>query len=439
MSPISGLTESRRLPRVGKIHLGVMVNEGQKNQHPQAKEYFVFPEDHPQYDDLVKRYGKTPKELDIILPMEEGDKIASQWYRCYSRTRGLICRGDGETCTRMVDKATGALANRDSGEVEWKDMTCTGRECPDYKGKQCREIMNLLFLLPGIPSLGVWQIDTSSINSIRNVNDNLALLRSVLGRISMLPLLLTLEPKEVTPPDGKKKTVRVLNLRSKFELIEAARMAQKSTLELLTGDKFDVPEDADKERPELLTSEAWEEEEPTHNGTQQTAQTPSPVIKGEVVASPVYKSLKNVKLYPAFPRDAAVGTWARIETSAGIFEKGEQGEWKGVKGSIKQEGDAPPVTVFPGSEDALTETFGPPGQADMPPQPPLEVEGVDMAWLKESMATLKWQDVTVTSFLKNKYKVDDKGTVEEIIGRLSKDDRDEFTKQVQDFVDKQSK
>ncbi|KKK98711.1 hypothetical protein LCGC14_2640020, partial [marine sediment metagenome] len=405
------------------------------NQHPQAKEYFVFPEDHPQYDDLVKKYGKTPKELDIILPMEEEDKIASQWYRCYSRTRGLICRGDGETCTRMVDKATGGLANRESGEVEWRDMTCAGRECADYEGKQCREIMNLLFLLPGIPSLGVWQIDTSSINSIRNVNDNLALLRSVLGRISMLPLLLTLEPKEVTPPDGKKKTVRVLNLRSKFELIEAARMAQKSTLELLTGDKFAVPEDADKDRPALLTSEAWEEDELARNGTQKDTQPASAPEKAEVVTSPDYKTLKDVKIYPAFPRDAAVGTWARIETSAGIFEKGEQGEWKGVKGSIKQEGNAAPVTVFPGSEDALTETFGSLGKAE----PPLEVGGIDMAWLKESMVTLKWQDATVISFLKNRYKVDDKGTLEEVIDRLSKKDKDEFTKQVQDFVDRQSK
>ena len=65
------------------------------------------------------------------------------------------------------------------------------------------------------------QIDTGSQNSISNINSAIDLIRGVYGKIGMIPLLLTLEPIEVTnPDDGKKKTVRVLNLRTKGTMLE---------------------------------------------------------------------------------------------------------------------------------------------------------------------------------------------------------------------------
>jgi len=239
--PIKGLTDSPpRLPRIGKIHLGVKVTTNKQGQpcapYPRATDYFVFDPQHPQYAELVATYSEKPKELRILLPLEDEEKFAQQFYRLYSRTRGLVCKGDGEKALRMIDTDTGGLAGRDTQEVAMREILCQGRECPDYGSRKCGEVMNLQFLLPEVSGFGVWQIDTGSINSIINVNSALDLVRGVYGRVSMVPLILALEPKEVTnPDDGKKKTVRVLNLRSRDKMIEAYHKAQMPPLQLVAS------------------------------------------------------------------------------------------------------------------------------------------------------------------------------------------------------------
>jgi len=270
MSPIKGLSDRRRLPRVGKIHLGIMAENKNKVKYPKATDYFVFPKEHPQYEELVATFKEEPKELNILIPVEDEDKFASQYYRCYSKTRGLICKGDGETCMRLIDKQTGALADRDSKEVAMEDMACQGTECPDYIDLKCKELMCLQFLLPEISGMGVWQIDTSSKNSIININSTVEYLRSIYGRVAMIPLILSLEPREVvSPSDGKKKTVHILNLRSPEKLLDLAQRARQTTAMLTTGAEEEITEaeviDAesvvmpvpDDERPELVTHD-WE-------------------------------------------------------------------------------------------------------------------------------------------------------------------------------------
>ena len=240
MSPIKGLTEVTRMPRIGKMHLGIKVTNKNGVEYPKAVDYFVFPEgDAPgaeHRDQLVAVYGEKPKELEIVFPMNDPDIVASQFYRCYQRTRGLVCRGDGEEATRLVDMDTGGLPSKDTKKTERREMLCAGRECPDYVGKAgCRELMNLQFKLPKISGLGIWQIDTGSINSIRNINGCLDLVRQVYGRIDMVLLKLTMEPITVTPEGGQSKTVHVLNIRSEANMIEATIASRQSVYEMLVG------------------------------------------------------------------------------------------------------------------------------------------------------------------------------------------------------------
>jgi len=257
--PIKGISETRRLPRLGKIHTGVKkskVVNGREVTYPSAVDYFVFPEDNPLYDDLVKVFGEKPKELRILIPVEDEERWCSQYYRAYSQTRGLICKGDGDTALRMVDIRTGALANRNTTEAVLKEVPCAGRDCPDYEDS-CREIMNLQFLLPEVPGLGVWQIDTSSINSIRNINSAADLVKRIYGRVSMIPLLLTLEPQEVQDSEGKRRTVNVLNLRTNRTLLEMMETVTKPAPEMLkAGQELPVPDD---EVPEMVIPQVQEE------------------------------------------------------------------------------------------------------------------------------------------------------------------------------------
>ncbi len=234
MSPIKNLSDQRRIPRVGKIHLGIKVMSKNNKEIPRATEYFVVP------PEVAAVHGEKPTQLPIMIPVEDEEFWASQYYRAYSQTRGLTCKGDGETCHRMIDVKGGDMASQASGKVEWKEFACNGKECVYYQGKKCQEVMNLQFLLPQVPGLGVWQIDTSSVNSIRNINSSAELIRGIIGRIRMVPLILSLEKQEVVnPDDGKKKWVHVMNLRHGATLQNLISDSIKPIQELLAP----VPDD----------------------------------------------------------------------------------------------------------------------------------------------------------------------------------------------------
>ncbi len=265
--PIKGLTESRRLPRLGKIHLGIKKTNSNGKEYPSATDFFVLPEE------LRELFGNKPTELPILFPVEDEEQFTSQFFRSYSMSRGLVCKGDGVTSSRMVDTLTGAMANRDTKEIAWQtELKCEGKECP-YYGKLCKEVMNLQFILPTAPGLGVWQIDTGSINSIININSMIALIRGIYGRIAMVPLLLTLEPIEVKHPDtGKKKTVRVLNHRTQGTMLQLMEAVEKprSFVMLPAPAEDGSPEDTelpvpDDEIPELIIPQNQEPEPPVED------------------------------------------------------------------------------------------------------------------------------------------------------------------------------
>ncbi|MDD5511452.1 MAG: hypothetical protein PHI12_14155 [Dehalococcoidales bacterium] len=219
MSPIKGVSEVVRLPRLGKIRLGLRKETDDGMVYPSPTDYFVCPEE------VKKVYGDKPKELRVMFPTEDESQWASQFLKCYSATRGLICRGDGETAIARVDIGTGEIATRDAVDTELREISCSPDICPYYERSRCRRVMNLQFLLPDCPGFGVYQLDTSSFNSIRNVNSTIAFIRGICGRISMIPLLLKLVEQEVQP-DGRRKTVRVLSLSAPYSLIEVQRYAQ---------------------------------------------------------------------------------------------------------------------------------------------------------------------------------------------------------------------
>ena len=107
--------------------------------------------------------------------------------------------------------------------------------------------MSLQFLMPTVPGLGVWQLDTSSYHSIVNIYSGMELVRGLFGTVAMVPLTLSLEPMEVSP-DGRKKTVYVLHLRSKGTLAEIAEQKAHPLVPSL------IPA-PDEEREDLLYPE----------------------------------------------------------------------------------------------------------------------------------------------------------------------------------------
>lgn len=279
MSPIKGVSEIRRLPRLGKIRLGIKVTPPGKNPYPKATDFFVVP------DDIMEYVSDKPKQLQIMFPVEDAEVFAPQFLKCYSFTQGLICRGDGVKTIRKVDVDTGDIASHLTEQWEFREMTCNPDTCPQAVGDperdikpQCRRVMNLLFVLPNVPGLGVWQLDTSSFYSIVNINSCLDVIRGLCGRISGIPLTLSLEPREVTPPGIKKKTVHVLHIRSNLKLADLQKIARRPPVKALMPavEEEEPPEDLFPE--ETLVEAEAARGEPTP-GLKEEMPPPEPVEK----------------------------------------------------------------------------------------------------------------------------------------------------------------
>ncbi len=276
--PIKGLTDKKRMPRLGKIHLGIREKNDRGAEYPKKTDYFVVP------DEIKSYFVNEPQELKIMFPTEFEEQWASTYYRSYSYTQGLICKGDGEEAGRMVDLNRATIVDNQTGEVLsrhnvakldlrvdqsdiklwptanretapedkflYHGMKCLGQQCPDYIAKNCRQMMMLQFLLPEVPGLGIWQIDTTSFNSIENIYGAVELIKSLTGRISLIPLTLKLQPLEVTPKEtNRRDTVYVLNLVHTLSLAELG--AVKSLPAIGNGDYAKLP-DAEDEVPDHL-------------------------------------------------------------------------------------------------------------------------------------------------------------------------------------------
>ena len=111
---IKGLSTIRRMPRLGKIRLGVMVKPGgNKKPYPKEVDYFVFDPQtpNPQENEKLKQefeklYGKEPKQIKIMFPVPDDETFFPQFYKRYGSSTSLQCKGDGETATCATEEFT---------------------------------------------------------------------------------------------------------------------------------------------------------------------------------------------------------------------------------------------------------------------------------------------------------------------------------------------
>nr|PZN59666.1 MAG: hypothetical protein DIU58_17655 [Sphaerobacter thermophilus] len=222
--PIKGISEIRRLPRLGKIHLGIKLTNQRGTEYPKAVDYFVVKEDDSTPAAAVEAfrsvYGDKPRQLRIMFPSDDPEVICPQYYKQYGAGTGLVRMCDGERC----------LCRTESGEMVETECLC---DPPGGDPNGCKHMMHLIFMLPDVPGIGVWQLDTSSFHSIVNINSGLEMIRALAGRVSMIPLTLRLRPKEVSP-GGRKKTVWVLDLvQEQARLVDVIQAARRPFTEVL--------------------------------------------------------------------------------------------------------------------------------------------------------------------------------------------------------------
>lgn len=272
---IKGLSDRRRLPRIGKVRIGIRVYGcyctkcNKYNQFPnrngpddvfdnkpvgtvslickhcnwpfefdstkgmrvvdspRALDHFHVKADQatskPAAEAFRRIYGAKPTSLDIIFPSERTDDFFPQYYKLYGAGSGLLCMGDGEQATAM-SKENGALTQRE----------CVPEECIHAQKGECAPTGNLLFMLPKVQGLGAWQIDTGSVHSIISLNSSIDFIKQLTGgRIAGLPLKLNIVPMETTV-EGKKKTIHILTIsQEEVKLEQLLTSSQKSFTENL--------------------------------------------------------------------------------------------------------------------------------------------------------------------------------------------------------------
>jgi len=440
MSPIDKVSDIRRMPRLGKIRLGIKVQTEGKNPYPRATDYFVVPEE---IQDFV---GETPKKLNIMFPSEEVDKLAQQWLRCYSLTQGLVCKGDGITATRKMDVDTGDIARSTTREWEFRDSWgCDPDHCEQYQEKQCRRVMNLLFLMPDVPGVGVWQLDTTSFYSIVNINSCADLIRRICGRISFIPLTLSLEPLEVSPPGIKKKTVHILAIRSDIKLAEIQKLGS------VPPEKIMLPLLDEEEAPgDLYPEQKLIEAEPKAGKGGAPAEpreekTPDDVTEDDV---PDMNAVVRVcfRFWQMQPVEICgqLGYKTMIDLNASGISPWEV--WLTIK-QLKQpqEPKEQPAELEQAEqeiEELWPEDANHPGADETQPEPePIEETGgfINMDWLEEQLKMLRdkklkaWSESNLLSYIKTTYRVEGK-TVLEAVARLDKGAATHFMKRVQESL-----
>ncbi len=154
---IQGLSQVRRLPRCGKIRLGIKVKKKTKDarckhkaneicfycSYPKEVNYFVCP------PEVQKVYGKEPKELDVMIPVEDETVSFPQALKYYKANR-LVCKGDLVNAMRRVQDLTEDQKKELNGDIpeDKNSLVEISCPCPMLDEKKCSQVGNLMVILP---------------------------------------------------------------------------------------------------------------------------------------------------------------------------------------------------------------------------------------------------------------------------------------------------
>lgn len=179
-----------RLPRLGKIRLGIKKKTAAGKEYPSETDYFVVP------DEIKAKFGDKPKTLPVMIAVEDEEKSLRQYYACYGSNQKIKCQGDGELAARRDDK----------GKIS--EIACPSPEFCDFaKQFKCHARIDIMLVLPNINMGGVYQLSSGSVNTDIDLRSGLEMARYLFGRIAWVPMMITREERKIPDPEtGKMQT-----------------------------------------------------------------------------------------------------------------------------------------------------------------------------------------------------------------------------------------
>ena len=278
---VKGISEKRRLPRLGKIRLGVKKISSKGKEYPAEVDYFVCP------PEVQKVFGEQPKELEIMFPINEVESIFPQSYTFYGSSKGVKCKGDGEHAME-----------RENGDGKWIEKTCPCEKLDNG----CSLSGHLMFMIPSVSVGGVFQLDTGSYNTTVDINSGLDYVSAMVGRFSMIPLILKRLPR-VTYGAGSKQTHYCLQIELRIPL-ERLNEIRQDTNRVITTVQYALPP-AEDENPvfDEGATVVQEEEEKTYGETGNEPDLP----EHQVMPFEQFSKLKKAEMIQEIKRCEAAG------------------------------------------------------------------------------------------------------------------------------------
>ncbi len=341
----NGIDEVKRLPRLGRIRLGIKVATSNNRQRPAETDYFVCP------PELLKKLGlpddAQPKSLDVMLPSEELFDVFPTRLAAY-KAAGLYCEGDGDGT---------AYRRNDDDPSKWD--TRAECPCPMFEAGDCKRNGNLNIVIPAYSYGGIWSIVTGSFNIIVDIPNMIDFIRKLVGYTSWIPLTLERVAQEVSHVDKKTKKVSrtvhyPMRLTAPYDTDFVNRIKGRKSLILdgptyvlppvdspraITGPGPTVAEDEIEVFDAEITSKDSADEQPETGAPEPAQSAPAPPPEADSPpANPVVRTQQVDALWNACVKafaqeaDPAVG-----EAKASTFFKWFINEYAGVKAS----GDLP--------------------------------------------------------------------------------------------------
>ncbi|MBZ0158430.1 MAG: hypothetical protein K8I29_19705 [Alphaproteobacteria bacterium] len=325
---IKGLSERRRLPRLGKIRLGfklIKKTEKGEREYPAELPFFLLP------SDVAKAYGgkvtveraqelgvtrkdvlsfiaantyRLAEDIEIMLPINDIGAVFPNAYKWYGNSRGVKCVGDGERAMRY-----------DEGKKCMVEMECP---CENLKTEQnpkgeCTQRGHLSVLVPRVTMSGIYQIDLGSYHSIVDINSGIAYVEALIGRFALVPLTLRRVPMQ-THHDGQKQTHYTIQLLSNVTLEQLSVLRADNQRILTHSQHLLLPPDdtnpaMDKEGEAVFASQEPEPEKPEEEGPEKSTAKQEPdknAVRESVLA------VMKARLAAANTLPELVAAWKQI-------------------------------------------------------------------------------------------------------------------------------
>ncbi|HRU04995.1 MAG TPA: hypothetical protein P5137_04370 [Candidatus Brocadiia bacterium] len=267
ISRIRSVPTRRRLPRLGKIRLGIRRQTKDGKEYPSASEFFIFDEELLQsLPRIAEVYSDpatgelAPRELRILLPSDDLDVVFPLRLKRYGWTSGCLCRSTDATATRALRAICSQCGAEECGHKDaprsQQEVDCPcAHAMPDAKGRvNCAWVGSLMVMLPDVTVGGLFQLDTRSANSITDIQSGLELVRQMVGRLRMIPLRLSLKPRQARP-GGVVKTIYTLQVAFDGTAEDLMAMRQLSAPAATPSALIEPPHDDGDDLPPVMDAD----------------------------------------------------------------------------------------------------------------------------------------------------------------------------------------